>query len=117
MNPKFFRNGIVMLVLVVGTAALLFTWISTSTTPEATGYSKFLDDVAKGQVTKVTQQGTTLTVDVEGTTPDYTVVVPGILTDVYSDMQEAAASRADRPSPPTSSKPPRPPTRRGSGCC
>ncbi|MEJ7697673.1 MAG: hypothetical protein WKF78_13900 [Candidatus Limnocylindrales bacterium] len=31
MNPKFFRNGIVMLVLVVGTAALLFTWISTST--------------------------------------------------------------------------------------
>ncbi|HYH93951.1 MAG TPA: ATP-dependent zinc metalloprotease FtsH [Candidatus Saccharimonadales bacterium] len=92
MNPKFFRNGIVMLVLVVGTAALLFTWISTSTTPEATGYSKFLDDVAKGQVTKVTQQGTTLTVDVEGTTPDYTVVVPGILTDVYSDMQEAAAA-------------------------
>ena len=26
MNPKFFRNGIVMLFLVVGTAALLFTW-------------------------------------------------------------------------------------------
>ena len=32
LNPKFFRNGIVMLVLVVGTAALLFTWIN-STTP------------------------------------------------------------------------------------
>jgi len=32
LNPKFFRNGIVMLVLVVGTAALLFTWIQ-STAP------------------------------------------------------------------------------------
>ena len=32
LNPKFFRNGIVMLFLVVGTAALLFTWINTTTT-------------------------------------------------------------------------------------
>ena len=31
LNPKFFRNGIVMLVLVVGTAALLFTWIQSTT--------------------------------------------------------------------------------------
>src|SRR6476661_1616496 len=31
LNPKFFRNGIVMIVLVLGTAALLFTWITTST--------------------------------------------------------------------------------------
>src|SRR3954454_1238913 len=30
LNPKFFRNGIVMLVLVVGTAALLFTWIQSN---------------------------------------------------------------------------------------
>ena len=30
LNPKFFRNGIVMLVLVLGTAALLFTWINAS---------------------------------------------------------------------------------------
>ena len=68
MNPKFFRNGIVMLVLVVGTAALLFTWISTSSTPQATGYSKFLDDVATGHVEKVTQQGSTLTVNGSGPT-------------------------------------------------
>ena len=33
LNPKFFRNGIVMLVLVVGTAALLFTWINSTTPP------------------------------------------------------------------------------------
>ena len=37
LNPKFFRNGIVMLVLVVGTAALLFTWITTTGQPTNTG--------------------------------------------------------------------------------
>ena len=54
MNPKFFRNGIVMLVLVVGTAALLFTWITSSSAPVTTGYSKFLGDVAAGNVDEVT---------------------------------------------------------------
>ena len=34
LNPKFFRNGIVMLFLVVGTAALLFTWINTTNEPQ-----------------------------------------------------------------------------------
>ncbi len=48
MNPKFFRNGIVMLVLVVGTAALLFTWITTTSTPTSTVYSAFLQDVSAG---------------------------------------------------------------------
>ncbi len=90
MNPKFFRNGIVMLVLVVGTAALLFTWINTSSQPATTGYSEFLNSVAKGEVTEVTQQGTALTVK-EGAT-SYTVVVPTVLTQVYPDMV-AAASR------------------------
>ena len=93
MNPKFFRNGIVMLVLVVGTAALLFTWITASSTPVTTGYSKFLGDVAAGQVKEVTQQGTTLTVKKAGsTTETYTVTVPTILTDVYGDMREAATA-------------------------
>jgi hypothetical protein len=88
LNPKFFRNGIVMLVLVVGTAALLFTWITSSTTPVTTGYSKFLGEVAAGNVDEVTQQGTTLTVKDGAET--YTVTVPTILTDVYGDMQKAA---------------------------
>jgi cell division protease FtsH len=91
LNPKFFRNGIVMLVLVVGTAALLFTWISSQNTPQTTGYSKFLNDVQSGVVKKVTQQGSTLTVQVDGTPPQYTVNVPSVLTDVYSDMKKAAA--------------------------
>src|SRR4029450_8604333 len=79
-----------MLVLVVGTAALLFTWISTSSTPTTTGYSQFLQDVKAGQVTKVTQQGTTLTVETTGTPKTYTVIVPTVLTHVHGDMVKAA---------------------------
>src|SRR6476469_604494 len=90
LNPKFFRNGIVMLVLVVGTAALLFTWISQNGSPAATGYSQFLADVKNGSVTKVTQQGSTLTV-MKTPAATYTVNVPTVLTNVYGDMQQAAA--------------------------
>ena len=91
MNPKFFRNGIVMLVLVVGTAALLFTWVSTNTPATNIGYSEFLSDVTAGQVTKVVQQGTTLTVTTNGQPPTYTVIVPTVLTDVWGDIQAATA--------------------------
>jgi cell division protease FtsH len=99
LNPKFFRNGIVMLVLVVGTAALLFTWITTTQTPTSTGYAKFLENVSNGDVAKVTQQGTTLTVQSTGSPPTtYTVVVPTVLTPVYTDMQ-AAAKEGDHPLP------------------
>jgi cell division protease FtsH len=90
LNPKFFRNGIVMLVLVVGTAALLFTWISTTSQPNNTGYSKFLAEVGQGNVTKVIQQGTTLTVDRKDPKTTYTVIVPTVLTQVWPDMQAAA---------------------------
>ncbi len=92
MNPKFFRNGIVMLVLVVGTAALLFTWIQSSSQPTTVGYSAFLNDVQLNHVQSVVQQGDTLTVKLkEGTPPSYTVTVPSILTIVYpNDMQAAA---------------------------
>jgi cell division protease FtsH len=91
LNPKFFRNGIVMLVLVVGTAALLFTWITTTGQPTNTAYSKFLAQVKTGEVAKVTQQGTTLTV-VTTDQPEktYTVIVPTVLTQVWTDMQAAA---------------------------
>ena len=57
MNPKFFRNGIVMLVLVVGTAALLFTWLTSSTQTTDTSYSQFLANVQKGEVSKVVEFG------------------------------------------------------------
>ncbi len=91
MNPKFFRNGIVMIVLVLGTAALLFTWITASTPTTPVGYSQFLADVAAGSVKHVSQESDTLTVTgQDGKT--VTVVVPGVagLTNVWSDMVTAA---------------------------
>jgi cell division protease FtsH len=115
LNPKFFRNGIVMLVLVVGTVALLYTWISSSNNPVTKAYSgpgSFLEDVQTGKVHKVVQQGETLSVDLappEGERPDYTVTVPNVLTQVSQDIA-ATATAADieppifepRPAPDTS---------------
>ena len=91
MNPKFFRNGLVMLVLVIGTAALLFTWISSSSQPKTMGYSEFLAEVQKGNVTKVVQTGSTLDVTIKEPPSTYQVTVPSVLTDVWGDMQAAAA--------------------------
>jgi cell division protease FtsH len=90
LNPKFFRNGIVMLVLVIGTAALLFTWIQSTTPTTQVGYSQFLSDVAANKVTSVEQQGDTLTVKVTGATNPYTVTVPSVLTQVLNDMVASA---------------------------
>jgi cell division protease FtsH len=90
LNPKFFRNGIVMLVLVVGTAALLFTWIQSTTPQTQVGYSQFLNDVAANKVSQVVQQGDTLTVKVNGQANSYTVTVPSVLTQVFPDMLAAA---------------------------
>ncbi|HYI66399.1 MAG TPA: ATP-dependent metallopeptidase FtsH/Yme1/Tma family protein, partial [Candidatus Limnocylindrales bacterium] len=103
MNPKFFRNGIVMLVLVVGTVALLYTWISSSNNPNTKAYSgpgSFLEDVENGKVHKVVQQGETLSVDLappEGERPDYTVTVPNVLTQVSQDIAATATAAGIEP--------------------
>ena len=103
LNAKFLRNGIVMLVLVAGTVALLYTWVQSSTPVQSVGYSQFYNDVKAGTVTKVVQDGETLEVTKGGTT--YTVVVPNNITgDVYSDMQKAAAAGGQAPVPPYEKK-------------
>ena len=59
MNSRFLRNGIVTLVLVVGTAALLYMFIFPDNKSETIPYSgsgSFLELVSKGEVSKVTQQ-------------------------------------------------------------
>ncbi len=59
------RNGLLMLVLVMGVSALLYTWLGSSTPAKTMAYSgpnSFLADVAAGTVTKVVQQGETLSV-------------------------------------------------------
>ena len=90
MNAKFLRNGIVMLVLVAGTVALLFTWVSSSSPQTQDGYFRFLNDVQAGKVQKASQDGETVTVTLKDQST-YTVVVPNsIMTDVSKDMQAAA---------------------------
>jgi cell division protease FtsH len=100
LNPKFFRNGIVMLVLVVGTAALLFTWIQSTTPTNPIGYSAFLADVQGGNVTSVVQQGDTLTVKSNKPPTNYTVTVPNVLTQVFPDMLAAAKAGSNVTLPP-----------------
>jgi cell division protease FtsH len=95
LNPKFMRNGLLMLVLVIGTAALLYTWLNQSSGAKAVGYGQFLTNVQQGQVDKVIQKDGSLTVTPKGNGPVYTVVVPGIpgLTTqpVLQDIRDAAA--------------------------
>ncbi len=90
LNAKFLRNGIVMLVLVAGTAALLWTWVSSSSPQAQKGYLQFLDDVRTGQVSTAVQDGELLTVKTsDGAT--YQVIVPNNITgDVARDMREVA---------------------------
>jgi cell division protease FtsH len=92
------RNGLLMLVLVMGVSALLYTWLGANDQTEAHAYSgpqSFLADVEAGNVKRVIQQGDTLTVFlVPNTTddqPDYTVTVPSVITDVAVAIREAAA--------------------------
>jgi cell division protease FtsH len=92
LNPKFMRNGLLMLVLVMGISALLYTWLAGSTPAATKGWGEFLTAVSKGEVVKVVQQDNTLTV----TGPDnktYTVTapgVPGVNADYLKDIQTAA---------------------------
>ncbi len=90
MNAKFFRNGIVMLVLVVGTVALLYTWLIQAPNQATVGYSKFLNDVQSGKVTEVVQQDQNLMVTLKDAGLEYVTVVPSVLTNVWSDMDAAA---------------------------
>jgi cell division protease FtsH len=95
LNGKFLRNGIVMLVLVVGTMALLYTFLMSPTSDQSVAYSTFLSRVSRGEVAIVEQQDLRLTVTPRSGPPTYAVVVPGIgFTDVYGDVQRAAGDGA-----------------------
>ena len=86
--PVLVVIGVVALVL--GLAALTFNWINSSASSSTAPYSQFLGDVMAGQVTQVVQTGTTL--DVSGPHGNYHVTLPTILTDVYGDIEHAAAA-------------------------
>ena len=62
MNSRFLRNGIVTLVLVVGTAALLYMFLFPNSTTATVPYSgsdqtSFQSRVAAGDVQSVVQKG------------------------------------------------------------
>src|SRR3989304_6082241 len=78
-----------MLVLVVGTVALLYTWLIQTPNQPSVGYSAFLADVQSNRIANRTQEDSSLTVKtVDGKL--YTVTVPTILTNVLDDMKQAA---------------------------
>ncbi len=110
MNPRFMRNGLLMLVLVMGVSALLYTWLGATpqvATKAYSGPTSFLEDVQKGDVVKVVQQGETLNVYTKGGKPDaptYTLNVPNVLTQVSQDIA-AAAAKGGVPQPTYDPKP------------
>jgi cell division protease FtsH len=93
LNPRFMRNGLLMLVLVMGVSALLYTWLGASGQTQTVPWGQFLTNVADGKVDKVTQQDQVLTIKPAPTGAEYTVVAPvfpGLNVDVLDKIQEAA---------------------------
>jgi cell division protease FtsH len=90
LHPRFFRNGIVMLALVIVALAVVFTVVNNNSSSQDVAYSTFLDNVKNDKVSKVVQEGSTLTVTPKPEGTQYTVVVPGLLANqVKDDMQTA----------------------------
>ncbi|HEY7969511.1 MAG TPA: ATP-dependent metallopeptidase FtsH/Yme1/Tma family protein, partial [Candidatus Limnocylindrales bacterium] len=105
MNSRFFRNGVVMLALVVVALAVVFTVLNQTTTSPDVAYSKFLDNVAAGSVTQVEQEGSSLTVTPKDGGAKYTVVVPGLLANQVLDDMKTAAAETKVPIPVFGAKP------------
>jgi len=109
LNSRFLRNGIVTLVLVVGTAALLYMFLFQDQPADPVPYDgskSFLEMVAAGQVAEVTQRGNQLEVtlneeDPQGTPKVVNTVVPSeFVTDVRADMAAACAASPQCSAPP-----------------
>ena len=62
LNPKFFRNGIVMLALVVVALAVVVTLVTQSSPSSEVAYTAFLENVQQGDVKSIIQEGSKLTV-------------------------------------------------------
>ena len=71
MNPKFFRNGIVMLALVVVALAVVITLVTQSSTRQTRPQlpDRSSTDVQAGNVASVTQEGSKLTVTTKDRPP------------------------------------------------
>ncbi|HXU85979.1 MAG TPA: ATP-dependent metallopeptidase FtsH/Yme1/Tma family protein, partial [Verrucomicrobiae bacterium] len=105
MNPRFFRNGIVMLLLVVVALAVVLTVVNTTTPNANVAYSKFLDNVQSGGVVSVLQEGSTLTVTAKDGHKD-TVIIPGLLANQVLDDMTKRAELGKQPLPTLEAKQP-----------
>jgi cell division protease FtsH len=94
------RNGVVTLVLVVGTALLLYMVLFSNPAANRIPYSgtsdSFLSQLSAGQVQKVVQQGeqlqVTLAQQVEGRPVVKITNVPSVLTDVSQVIQQTCST-------------------------
>jgi cell division protease FtsH len=105
LNSRFLRNGVVTLVLVVGTALLLYMVLFSSqpgkTIPYSGGQDSFLGLVAAGKVQKVEQAGDKLTVTLNSTdtTTNKAQVVTTRVTSQYAVNVGADVAAACTASP------------------
>src|SRR5664279_5590010 len=67
LNTRFMRNGIVMLVLVAATSALLYALIQPAQSPPK-AYSDFYANVTAGKVDKISIQDSTMKVTLKDAT-------------------------------------------------
>ncbi|MEX1334769.1 MAG: cell division protein FtsH, partial [Candidatus Limnocylindrales bacterium] len=106
MNSRFMRNGLVTLVLVVGTAALLYLFLFNDQEPESIPYSgasvSVLSLVENGEVDSILTRGealeiTTTEIDEDTNQPvTYQSWIPAaITTDLQADIQAACAAGPD----------------------
>ncbi|MDP8904948.1 MAG: ATP-dependent zinc metalloprotease FtsH [Chloroflexota bacterium] len=111
LNNRFLRNGIVTLILVVGTIALLYMLVFPGDAGDPVPYSgtedSFLGRVARGEVDKVTQRGNVLEISLRSVDPQtnkpevITTKVPSeYVTNVAADMAAACQASVQCSSPP-----------------
>src|SRR3954452_18476412 len=74
LNSRFFRNGVVMLALVVVALAVVVTVLNQTTPTTDLAHPRSLNNVAAGSFATVEQEGSTLTVTPKGDATKYTVV-------------------------------------------
>src|SRR5262245_60804604 len=88
-----------MLALVFVALAVVFTVVNQTSPNKDVPYSEFLADVSAGNVTVVSQEGSTLTVtSTKGPHQgQYNVTVPGLLANQVFDDMRTAASEAQPP--------------------
>jgi cell division protease FtsH len=116
LNNRFLRNGIVTLVLIVGTAALIYMFVFQGPGSKPVDYSgdnSFLSMVAAGEVTQVTQDGnlvqfTIKTIDKQTGKPEVltTYAPSSFATDVQADVNAACQSGACTVAPNVRGAPP-----------